>query len=41
MEKFISKDFFIKEKEYQEIKKQLNKDNDYFNIEEIVKYLQR
>jgi len=35
MEKFIIGDFFIEEKEYQEIKKRLNKTTDYFSLEEI------
>ena len=30
---------FIDEKKYQEIKRKLNKTNDYFSLEEIEKYI--
>lgn len=36
MEKIIIEEMFIEERKYQEIKKQLNKESDYFTIEEII-----
>ena len=39
MEKLNLERLYVKEEEYQQIKKMLNKKDDYFNLEELRKYL--